>query len=69
MENENRNENNPLQYYGIGFQIAGVIAVGVFIGYQLDKWMHTAQPYFTIGFGAAFIVIAIYLGFKQFIKE
>ncbi|MES2619290.1 MAG: AtpZ/AtpI family protein [Bacteroidota bacterium] len=61
--------NNYLRYSGIGFQIAATIGVGVFIGYQLDKWLHTPQPYFTLGFALVFVILGLYIGLKDFGKK
>jgi F0F1-type ATP synthase assembly protein I len=60
--------NNYLKYSGLGFQIAGTIAVGVFIGYWLDKWVKTPQPYFTAAFGLLFVFLGLYIGLKDFMK-
>ena len=61
--------NNYLKYSGLGFQIAATIGVGVFISYQLDKWMHTPQPYFTLGFSFVFVILALVIGLKDFGKK
>lgn len=60
---------NYLRYSGIGFQIAGTIGVGVFIGYELDKWMQTSQPYFTLGFALVFIPLGLYIGLKEIVSK
>lgn len=61
--------NNYLKYSGLGFQIAGTIAVGVLIGYELDKWLKTSGPYFTLGFSLLFLVVGFYVGFKGILKD
>ncbi len=61
--------NDYLKYSGIGFQIAATIGVGVFIGYQLDKWLHTPQPYFTLGFSFVFVILALVIGLKDWGKK
>lgn len=68
LEEGKRQVNNYLRYSGLGFQIAGTIAAGVFIGYMLDKWAHTTQPYFTAAFGLLFVFLGLYLGLKDFFK-
>ena len=60
--------NNYLKYSGLGFQIAGIVAVGFFIGYELDKWLHTGKPYFTAFVSIAFVFLALYVGLKDFLK-
>ncbi|HLP19087.1 MAG TPA: AtpZ/AtpI family protein [Chitinophagales bacterium] len=69
FEEGKKQVNNYLKYSGIGFQIAGVIGVGVAIGYGLDKWLHTPGPYFTAGFALIFIVLAMYVAFKDFLRK
>lgn len=68
MASEN-NSNNYLKYSGIGFQIAGMIGAGVFIGYELDKWLRTSQPYFTLGLSLLFVPMGLYLGLREFSKK
>jgi len=61
--------NNYLEYSGLGFQIAGTVAVGFFIGYELDKWLNTSQPYFTAIVSLVFVFLGLYLGLKDFLKS
>ncbi|MBK6389879.1 MAG: AtpZ/AtpI family protein [Saprospiraceae bacterium] len=42
------NPNDILKYSGMAFEMAAFIGVGLFIGTWVDKWTHTAKPYFTI---------------------
>ena len=60
--------NNYLKYSGLGFQIAGTVAVGVFIGYELDKWLQTSKPYFTAIVSLVFVFLGLYIGLREFIK-
>ena len=67
---EGKNQtNNYLRYSGIGFQIAATIGVGVFIGYRLDKWLETKQPYFTLGFALVFIPLGLYFGLREIMAD
>jgi F0F1-type ATP synthase assembly protein I len=61
--------NVYLRYSGLGIQIAITIGLGVFIGIELDKWLKTPKPYFTIVFSFLFLVIGFYLGFKDLLKK
>lgn len=61
--------NSYLRYSGIGFQIAGGIGLGVFIGYELDKWLKTSAPYFTIGCSLLFMVATFWLVFRDLLKD
>ena len=61
--------NTYLRYSGLGFQIAGTIGVGVFIGIEMDKWLKTSKPWFTVAFSILFFVAAFYLGFRDLLKK
>ena len=61
--------NDYLKYSGLGFQIAAIVGVGVFIGYELDKWLKTPGPYFTLGCSLVFLVLGFYVGFKSVLKD
>ena len=61
--------NDYLRYSGLGFQIAAIIGVGIFIGYEFDKWFKTAQPYFTLVFAFVFVILALFIGLKDFLKK
>jgi F0F1-type ATP synthase assembly protein I len=69
FEEGKKEVNNYLRYSGLGFQIAGTIAVGFFIGYQLDKWLHTKQPYFTVAISGLFVFLGLYIGLKDFLRS
>ena len=61
--------NTYLRYSGLGFQIAATIGMGVFIGYELDKWLKTSKPWFTIGCSFLFLIVGFYLAFKDLMKK
>jgi F0F1-type ATP synthase assembly protein I len=61
--------NSYLKYSGLGFQIAGTLAAGVFLGYWLDKWFKTQQPYFMLACSFTFLIAGMYLGFRDFLKK
>jgi ATP synthase protein I len=67
--NQNKDVNNYMRYSGIGFQIAATIGVGIFIGYELDKWQKTKAPYYTISFATLFMIAAFYIGFKDLLSN
>lgn len=62
-------DSSYLRYSGIGFQLAATIGVGVFIGYELDKWQKTSQPYYTIGCSILFLVVGFYVMFKELMRR
>ena len=68
-EEEKDAANSYLKYSGMGFQLAGTIAVGFFIGYGIDKWLGTKQPFFTLGFSVLFLVLAFYIVFRNLMKK
>ncbi len=39
---------NYAKYSGLGFQIVLSLLAGFFLGQQLDKWLNTTNPWFTI---------------------
>ncbi len=61
--------NTAFRYSGIGFQIAGSLILGFAIGYGLDKWAHTSQPYFTLVFSLIFLGGGMYLAFRDLLKK
>ena len=63
-----KTDNNFMRYSGIGFQLAATIGVGFFLGYELDKWQKTTQPYFTIGFSILFLVVGFYAMFRELMR-
>lgn len=64
FEEGKKEVDDYVKYSGIGFQIAGTIGVGVFIGYMLDKYLHTKAPYFTAAFALVFIFLAMFTAFR-----
>jgi F0F1-type ATP synthase assembly protein I len=45
-----------------------VILLGVFGGIQLDKWLHSKFPVFTVVLSFLGVVLGIYIGLKDFIR-
>ena len=60
-------KDNPLHNYAyyssIGIEMGVIIALGVFGGVQLDKWLNL-KPLFTIVLSLASVGIAIYVMIK-----
>ncbi len=61
--------NTVMRYSGIGFQIGGSVLLGFAIGYGLDKWLHTSQPYFMLAFSLIFLGGGMYLAFRDLLKK
>ena len=55
------------RYSNLGFQMVAIMLVGVFGGIRLDKWLNTGFPVFTIVLSFLSVVVAIYIGLKDFI--
>ena len=45
-EKEPRNNNLLYQYMGFAFQLMAALAVAVFVGLKLDKWIKPGIPVF-----------------------
>jgi F0F1-type ATP synthase assembly protein I len=72
MKEETPNQkpiNSYLRYSGIGFQLAGTVGAGVFLGVELDKWLKTSKPWFSIGCSILFLVAGFYLAFRDLLKK
>ncbi len=54
-----------MKYSGMALQLFALLAVGAWLGQKLDKWLHTAQPYFTI----ALILLFTTGFFYKLVKE
>ena len=63
-----KTDNSFMRYSGIGFQLAATIGLGFFIGYELDKWQKTPQPYYTIACSILFLVVGFYVMFKELMR-
>lgn len=57
-----------MRYSNIAFEMLGVIALFTFIGYQLDKWVGTNKPWFTVVCSIVSVGISVYYAIKNFIK-
>ena len=61
---DRKGSKDYLKYSGMAFQILAYLAIGVFLGKQLDKYFETSKSYFTafltIFFLAAFFVKLFY---------
>jgi F0F1-type ATP synthase assembly protein I len=56
---EKRPPNPYIRYSGLAMQLLVTIAFGVFLGIQLDQWVGTQTPWFTIGCSLFFIAAAL----------
>ncbi len=58
------NDRGYFRWAGLGFEIAGVLVVFCYMGYQLDKAWNTGPWFLIAGFAIGFIGI-FYTIFKQ----
>jgi ATP synthase protein I len=63
----------PLTNYGkyssIGFQMAAIIALGIWGGISLDKYFQTKFPGFTLALSLLSIIGGMYWAIKNIIKK
>jgi len=69
MKNQKTPLNDYARYSSIALQMLVIILIGVGGGYLLDKWIKWSFPVFTVSFSIIFVVIAIYVAIKDFIKK
>ena len=56
--------NEWMRYAGLGLQLVGTIAVCMFIGYWLDRWVQLKFPIFILSFSILGIVVAMMMLFR-----
>ncbi len=68
MENKEKKNSSGISDYmwlaSIGIHLVVSSVVGLFIGFYLDKWLHT-KPIFMF----VFFIIGLFAGFRQIYKE
>lgn len=61
--------NAYLKYSGMAFQMGITILIGALLGRQLDRYMHTPQPWFTVVCSLLAIFAALYISLKDFMVK
>lgn len=56
-----------LKYSGMAFQLAAVLAVGVWAGTRIDRYFQTERPYFTAILALLSLLAGLYLSLKDLI--
>jgi F0F1-type ATP synthase assembly protein I len=56
------------RYSNLAFKLIAVILAAFFIGWQLDKWIHTVFPLFTLLLAFGSVIVIIYLLIKDVLK-
>ena len=41
--------SSPWSYFGLGFEIAIPVLLGIYIGYRLDRWLETSPWWLVVG--------------------
>ncbi len=60
LQKEVRNYSDITKYSSMAFQMMAIIALGVFGGIKIDKWLHLKFPFFTIVLSLIAVILAIY---------
>ena len=63
------NSNAYMRYATMGTQMLVIIGIGVFGGYNLDKWLEFKVPVFTLLLSLGSVAAAIYLSVKDLINK
>ncbi|MFN5183851.1 MAG: AtpZ/AtpI family protein [Bacteroidota bacterium] len=58
-----------LKYASMGTQMLVTIALGIFLGIKLDKWLHLGFPVFTVALSLVSVVASIYIAVKDLLKK
>jgi hypothetical protein len=61
-------ENEYLKFTGLAFQLCGIIGLGVWSGYELDRKMENSVPWMTLLLAFFSTVMAIYYLYKVLTK-
>lgn len=58
-----------MHYTGLAFQLGVLLAIGAWIGRQLDAWLQTSKPYLTALSIILFLFIGFYLTLKDLLRK
>lgn len=64
-EDKKKALNDYVKYSGIGFQMLGIILIGVFVGRKLDEWIGTKFPLFTLIFTLGSVGLAMFVVIRE----
>ncbi len=68
LDRERKSLREYARYSNLAFKLIAVVLAAFFIGWQLDKWIHTGFPLFTLLFSLGGLVTMLYLLIKDFLK-
>ena len=60
-----KNSNDVLKYSGMALQFAVLIGIGVYVGKQIDAYLHLEKSVFTALGALIMLVAGFYLVFKD----
>jgi F0F1-type ATP synthase assembly protein I len=65
----NSKDNDYLKFTGLAFQLCGIIGLGVWSGYELDRKLENSIPWFTLALTFVSSVMAIFYLYKALTKD
>ena len=68
-KNQPDDRNAYMRYATMGTQMLAIIGLGVFGGYNIDKWLGWKVPVFTLILSLLSVAAAIYLSVKDVLKK
>ena len=67
-DKKGRTTNSYVKYSGMAIQMGVTVLIGALIGKQIDAYVGTEKPYFTIVMALIAIIAALYLTLKDLIQ-
>ncbi len=64
-----KNLNAYVKYSSLAIQMGLIIGLGMFGGFQLDKFIRWQFPIFTLLLSLGAVAMAIYIAIKDFLKK
>jgi F0F1-type ATP synthase assembly protein I len=68
LEKEKGSLREYARYSNLAFKLIAVVLAAFFIGWQLDKWILTGFPLFTLIFAVGGLALMLYLLIKDLLK-
>ena len=69
LSNKKKQLPDYARYSGIAFQMAFIILIGIFGGFELDKLINLKFPVFTVLLSIGSVTLAIYIVVKDLLKK
>ena len=68
LEKEKGSLRDYARYSNLAFKLIAVVLAAFFIGWQLDKWIHTGFPLFTLLFSVGGLAAMLFILIKDLMK-